>query len=337
MKPFTGTGGLPGAPTIAQAQSNDLPQDDDFRSVTVTLVPPLDNGGNAITGYTVYSVPGGGKDGDAGSAGTTHTIDGLDEHVPYVFYARASNAAGIGPLSAPTQPLTLVPGQEPKLLSFVGFTYQEGDFGTYIAEIRIHSDRSADGVSFRLSTLDGSATAGTDYLPASTVLHFPKGSLISEPLLVPIVGDMASEADESFQVQVTEIQGASMANPVMEILIRDDDPVGTRLSIGHAEVTETDQGSVVASVPVQLSQAQGSPVTFDVRTAWTFGATPGVDYDELTLTGQSIPAGQTTGQVLVTRPRRHEVRRSRVGHLAVVERAGRRAGDDRKRAHDPRQ
>ena len=53
-------------------------------------------------------------------------------------------------------------------------------------------------------------------------------------------------------------------------------------------------------MPVQLSEPLANAVTFDVSTPWAFGATAGVDYDALALTGQSIPAGQTTGQVLVT-------------------------------------
>lgn len=298
LRPYTGPGGLPGAPSVVQLE--DIDGGDDTHSVAVTLLPPAENGGTPITGYTVYSVPGGGRDYSAGSTSTVHVIGGLEEQVPYVFFARASNAAGFGPPSAPTQPLTLVPGALPELVNSVEYGYEEGNFGINTIEVRYRSDRAADGVSFRLSTAGGSAEAGSDYLPASAVLHFPKGSRVSEPLRISILGDLANEEDELVQINLSELQGATVVNPVTSFTINNDDPVGPHLVIGDVEVIETNQGSVVASVPVKLTQAQATAVTYDIRTAWPIGATPGVDYDELALVGQTIPAGQTTGEFRVT-------------------------------------
>ncbi len=70
-------------------------------TATVTFAAPVSNGGSAITGYTVISVPAGGVDINAGSTTLSHTVTGLYNGVRYMFYAIASNAAGSSTPSLP--------------------------------------------------------------------------------------------------------------------------------------------------------------------------------------------------------------------------------------------
>lgn len=100
---------VPGAPTGLVATATTLGH------ATVALTPPVDNGGGAITGYTVRSVPPGGVDTNAGGTGTTHTMSGLHNAVAYTFIAVATNSYGTSVDSAPsnsitTKGFTIVPG-----------------------------------------------------------------------------------------------------------------------------------------------------------------------------------------------------------------------------------
>jgi Fibronectin type III domain/Bacterial Ig domain len=70
---------------------------------TVGWNPPAANG-SAITGYTVVASPGGKT--VSGAAGPI-TISGLSSGVTYRFRVRATNAIGTGPLSAPSNAVTL--------------------------------------------------------------------------------------------------------------------------------------------------------------------------------------------------------------------------------------
>jgi hypothetical protein len=68
----------------------------------VSFSAPVSDGGSAITGYTVTSNPSGGTDVNAGSTATTHTITGLKNGTAYTFSVQATNAAGTGPASSPS-------------------------------------------------------------------------------------------------------------------------------------------------------------------------------------------------------------------------------------------
>jgi murein DD-endopeptidase MepM/ murein hydrolase activator NlpD len=70
-------------------------------TATVSWTPPAFDGGNAITGYTVTSSPDGITASAPGSA-TTATVNNLPGGTAYTFTVAASNAAGRGPASSPS-------------------------------------------------------------------------------------------------------------------------------------------------------------------------------------------------------------------------------------------
>ena len=77
---------VPGAPTNVTAVPGNT-------QATVSFTAP-DNGGSAITGYTVSWNPAGGVDSNAGSTATSHIITGLTNGTAYTFTVVASNAKG---------------------------------------------------------------------------------------------------------------------------------------------------------------------------------------------------------------------------------------------------
>jgi uncharacterized repeat protein (TIGR01451 family) len=101
----------------------------------------------------------------------------------------------------------------------------EGDSGTTGASFQVVlHDTSPAGppatVSF--ATGGGSATAGTDYLPATGVLTFPPGAPL-QTVTVPVVGDTQLEGDESFGFQLSSPQGATVLVSDVTGTIVDDD------------------------------------------------------------------------------------------------------------------
>ncbi|HEY0661319.1 MAG TPA: FG-GAP-like repeat-containing protein [Lysobacter sp.] len=71
------------------------------------------------------------------------------------------------------------------------------------------------------------------------------------------------------------------------------------LSVSDASVVEGNSGSKLAAFTISLSQASGSPVTYNVATA-NGTASAGSDYVASSVTGQSIPAGTTSRVFNVT-------------------------------------
>jgi hypothetical protein len=94
-----GSGGLtvPGAPTAVTAVPHN-------GYATVTWTPPANNGGTAITGYTVSKIPG----GQAVVVGpvTQANVTSLTNGTSYTFTVHAYNIKGNGPESAPSNAVT---------------------------------------------------------------------------------------------------------------------------------------------------------------------------------------------------------------------------------------
>ena len=92
----------PGAPTDVTVVGG-------TQRATVSWTAPGSNGGSAITGYTVISAPGGKTCTPTPPTGTACVVTDLANGMPYTFSVTATNAAGTGPASAASVPMTLTP------------------------------------------------------------------------------------------------------------------------------------------------------------------------------------------------------------------------------------
>ncbi|MEO8302744.1 MAG: fibronectin type III domain-containing protein [Betaproteobacteria bacterium] len=104
--------GLPDPPTNVVASPLNA-------SASVSFTAPANNGGFALTGYTVTSIPAGGVDSNAGSLATTHVITGLTNGVAYTFTVKASNINGASVASAASNSVTPGAVTAPTLSSVV--------------------------------------------------------------------------------------------------------------------------------------------------------------------------------------------------------------------------
>jgi hypothetical protein len=99
-------------------------------------------------------------------------------------------------------------------------SHNEGNSGTtpFVFTVSL-SDTPIDAVTVVYTTANGTATAGTDYLPvAGTTLTFPVG-VMTQTVTVPVIGDTLREANETFYVNLT--------NPSDNALIADPQGLGT--------------------------------------------------------------------------------------------------------------
>ena len=191
-------------------------------------------------------------------------------------------------------------------LTVADVSLPEGDAGDSVATFTVSlAAPSALPVSVDAATVDGTATAPSDYDPvATTSLAFAPGET-TMTVDVTVHGDTTAEPDESFTVQLANPVGASIAVGVGNGTIVDDDPVPLPssddpvASIGDASVDEGGAGTTTTlSFPVSLSKVSGDAVTVVYATS-DLSATAGSDY-VAAVGSLRIPAGATTASIPVS-------------------------------------
>jgi uncharacterized repeat protein (TIGR01451 family) len=133
---------------------------------------------------------------------------------------------------------------------------------TFVLRLNVPS-RLPVSVDYR--TIDVSATAGVDYLPASGTLTFPPGAT-NAPVMVEIKGDRLDEFLEQFTLELSAPVNCTIATPQVRGRINDDDPTPT-LTITDASLTEPPPGgSANVTFRVQLSAPSALPVSVNYTT-----------------------------------------------------------------------
>ncbi len=182
----------------------------------------------------------------------------------------------------------------------------------------INLDKSApENIAVRISTLDGSATAGADYeatgIATEKWIIIPAGAR-SGSVVVPVLHDLLAEQSESFSVQVNEVKagvGATLdsnglptggavlpQDPITPAVatITDDDAIA--LSISDATIIEGNSGTSQLSFTVSIPLAASRDVTFDYSTAPNT-AVGGQDFTAISGMVGTIPAGSKSVTITV--------------------------------------
>jgi hypothetical protein len=181
------------------------------------------------------------------------------------------------------------------LVSIGNASVTEGNAGTVNANFVVSLARAiTQTVTVDYATNNVTATAGTDYVTTSGTLTFAPG-VLQQTVPVPVVGDTINEANETFQVILSNAVNATITTGTGTGTIVNDDPVPS-LTIGDATITEGTGGTNAVQLPVTLSTVSGQTVT--VRYATSNGSATTADYTNTSGT-LTIPAGTTSATVSV--------------------------------------
>jgi ELWxxDGT repeat protein len=151
------------------------------------------------------------------------------------------------------------------------------------SDVRVREDSGVASVLVRLSppnpsatvtaawtTVDGSATAGSDFTASSDVVSFAPGE--TEKLIdVPLLNDAAVEPDETFVVRLSAPVNAELAVTDATVTLGDDSPDGPFFEV----------------LPPAASPNEGSPMTFQVRLTGAHAAPVTVYFRTIAITAAS--------------------------------------------------
>ena len=156
----------------------------------------------------------------------------------------------------------------------------EGNSGTTQATFVVAlSGPSSQSVSFSFATANGSATAGSDYVATNGAAAFAPGE-VEKPVVVLVNGDTVDEAQETFFLDISNVQNATVSSSRGTGFIVDDD--GPTISINDVSVTEGNSGTKAATFTLSLSGPSVEPIAVRVITA-PGTATASTDYNPINL------------------------------------------------------
>jgi ELWxxDGT repeat protein len=198
------------------------------------------------------------------------TADEADES----FFLRLSAAAGADLVDAEGE--GTIRDDDGPSASIADVSIPEGSGGATTAVVTVAlSAASVQGVSVAYSTASGTATAPADYTSTSGRVDFAPGATAST-LSVPVNPDTMDEFDETFVVNLTNPQNATLADNQATVTIVDDDLPPT-IAVSDFVVLEGNQGTTTAAFSAALSAPSGK--TVQVQFATRNGtAVAGTDY-----------------------------------------------------------
>ena len=231
---------------------------------------------------------------------TTQTIavpvsGDTDNETNETFFVNLTGAAGAR-IIAP-QGLGTIVGDDGPLVSIADAGFAEGDDGTtnQAFTVTISADPS-ERVVVDYRTVAGTATTGVDYSSVDATLIFDPGQPLTQTILVPIVGDTTSEADETFTVELTGATVVGISDDEATGTIQDDDAL---ISIDDVVVTEGVSGGVDMVFTVSISMDPPDTVTLDYVTVEGTAA-EGTDYLAANGTLTFSPGGPGEQTITVT-------------------------------------
>ena len=142
----------------------------------------------------------------------------------------------------------------------------EGNAGTSNASFTVTlSAPSGQNVTVNYATANSTAVTPGDYTTTSGTLTFTPGQVL-KTILVPVVGDVTDEIDETFFVNLSGATNATIADTQgLGTIVNDD--TAPSLTINDVSLTEGNSGTANVTFTATLSAASGKTVTVGYATA----------------------------------------------------------------------
>lgn len=112
-------------------------------------------------------------------------------------------------------------------LQFKSATYTVAEDGGSVRIYVSRTDGSSGSASVNYATANGTATAGSDYTAASGTLHWSDGDANDKYFNVSIIDDNIAESNETFDVNLSDANGASLGSPSQTIVTINDNDLPT--------------------------------------------------------------------------------------------------------------
>src|SRR5262249_28651774 len=141
-------------------------------------------------------------------------------------------------------------------------TVAEGNDGTALAAftVSLTGAQTADTVTVRYATANGTASAGSDYVAASGLLTFAPGQTVQTVTLL-VLGDTINEYNETFLVNLSSAVNAGIADSQgVATIIDATDPLPS-MSIDDPVLVEGASGTKNLNFTARLSAPSGKTVT----------------------------------------------------------------------------
>jgi uncharacterized protein len=252
----------------------------DFTTVDGTALATttgLDNDYVTTTGQVVFGV------GETMKEIRVPVRGDLDDESDESFSIVLSNPVG-GVIGTGTATGTIIDNDVTQAVSIADSAIVEGDNGvTYLSFTVSLAAPAAGTITVDFATADGSATAGQDYLPVSGQVSFAAGET-SKTILIPVIGDDLSEANETLTVTLSNAVGAAIGDGAATGTITNDDgPQYFSLASGDFEERWTDTSRI-------STNDNWSDVDYIIGYLGDIDAASPTNVDPRTLTGPNLGA-----------------------------------------------
>ncbi|AFY96341.1 Calx-beta domain-containing protein [Chamaesiphon minutus] len=169
----------------------------------------------------------------------------------------------------------------PLTVSIASASFNEGSTGTKSAVFNVTLNKPSEvDVTVDVSTVDGTAIAGSDYTALNkTTVYFAPGET-TQQITVDITGDRDLEADETFTLNLSDPTNADLGDrTAIGTILDDDTPLS--LSVSDADAAETKTGETPN--PGQFIITRGGDLNKSLSVRYTLSGTSinGADYQRL--------------------------------------------------------
>ena len=223
----------------------------------------------------------------------------------------AANGAFEASATSIEKTITIIDNDSPTLsFKTSNFKHDETDSNTTFEVVVELSESTTNPVAFDIALTDGTTTKGTDYTEPQTTNYTIPATQAGQTantevtISIPITGDTTNEGNETFDLTLLNLTGASFASGIALTqtltIVDDENPI---FGLAEANVSVTEDAGMVDLI-VNLSGAKETESVSIGYNTETQGATAtvGSDYTEVLLVTANdlvIPAGQTTGTIQI--------------------------------------